>query len=134
MNRRPVEINVEVKGDLVIQSPPVQETLDQILVLLTAQGAAMSALSDAVDTILANEATEDEQAAQALAAANAIIADLQSQIADLGTQLTTAQTQEAADAQTIADTQAALDAQAADVATQVDRLLTAFPSLAPPTP
>lgn len=109
-------------------SAGVQAKLDMIIAMITDQGVAMSALSDVVDQILASETAEDEQAAQALAAKDAVIADLQQQLADLGVQLTTAQANDAEDAQTIADTQAALEAQAADVQAQIDRLNEAFPA------
>lgn len=87
----------------------------------------MSALSDAVDAVLASEADEDARTAALLAAKDAVIADLQSQIDSISSQLTTALANDAADAQTIANTQAQLVAQAADVQAQIDRLADAFP-------
>lgn len=102
--------------------------LDRILDLLTTQGVTLSALSDVVDQILAAETDEDAAAAAALAAKDAVIAELQAQLADLGGQLTTALANDAADAQAIADKQAELDAQAADVAAQIARLEEAFPA------
>jgi chromosome segregation ATPase len=101
--------------------------LQEILNELHDLGVKMTALSDAVDAVLASEADEDAQAAAALAAKDVVIADLQAQLADLGTQLTTAMSNDASDAQAIADAQAALDAQAADTQAQIDRLAEAFP-------
>lgn len=92
----------------------------------------MSALSDAVDAALAREGDENAANAAALAAKDAVISTLQGQVSDLGGQLTTAQANDAADAQTIADTQAALAAQAADVQAQIDRINTLDAAVVPP--
>lgn len=112
----------------------VSDPIDQILTQLTSLGVTMSALSDAVDAALAREGDENAANAAALAAKDAVISTLQGQVSDLGGQLTTAQANDAADAQTIADTQAALAAQAADVQAQIDRINTLDAAVVPPVP
>lgn len=87
----------------------------------------MTALSDAVDAALASEADEDARNDALLAAKDALITDLQAQLAAAADQVAAALANDAADAQAIADAQAALAAQAADTQTQIDRLAEAFP-------
>jgi len=81
--------------------------------------------------ILASETAEDDANAAALAAKDAVIADLQAQLAATGTQLTDALAAEAVDAQAVADAQATLDAQAADVQRADRSPHAAFPAPAP---
>lgn len=123
---RRIEVNVHHHFHGLTETSETSK-LDHILQHLHDLGVKMTALSDAVDAVLASEADEDAQAAAALAAKDVVIADLQAQLADLGTQLTTAMSNDASDAQAIADAQAALAAQAADTQAQIDRLAEAFP-------
>jgi len=102
--------------------------LDQALELIAILGGKVSTLSDAVDAVIANEADEDAAAAAALAAKDAIIAELQSQNATLASDLTTALADDAADQATIDEKQATIDAQNADIEAQIARLNEAFPS------
>jgi ABC-type transporter Mla subunit MlaD len=102
---------------------------DQIIQKLNDLGANMSQLSDAVDAVLANEADEDARNEAALAAKDEIIAALQAQLEDLGTQLTTAMANDQADAQAIADARDEIERQRADMQEQIDRLNEAFPTV-----
>src|SRR4029079_19632705 len=85
--------------------------LDQVLAALATLGGKVSQLSDAVDAALTSEADEDARQAAALAAKDAIIAELQSQNSALASDLSTALADDAADQATIDAKQAEIDAQ-----------------------
>jgi len=102
--------------------------LDQVLAALATLGGKVSQLSDAVDAALTSEADEDARQAAALAAKDAIIAELQSQNSALASDLSTALADDAADQATIDAKQAEIDAQNADIDAQIARLNEAFPS------
>ena len=117
-----------MRVDVFHHFPPVDTTvsgkLDQILHRLAQQGAAMTALSDAVDALV-QRVTEDTDHLLAL-------------LADANARAEAAAANDAADAQTIADLQAANQAAMDDATATVARLqaidpVADFPAVEPTT-
>lgn len=121
------DVSVHVRGDLVVHVT-TDVDLTEVLARMTEMETAMGRLTDAVDAALAGEAQEDAESA----AKDALIVELRAQLEQSQTDLTTALSNDAADAQTIADKQAEIDQLNADIDDQVARIEEAFPG--PTTP
>jgi hypothetical protein len=123
-----VKINAEVHvypGDTE-QLVRIERQLARILQLIQSEGNIMSALSDAVDALVARVSEDTQHLLDLLAEAQAAAA--------------AAEANDAADAQAIADAQAERDAALADAQATVDRInsidpVADFPTVeAPPEP
>lgn len=123
-----MEVNINICDGVNTDQPPNVITLETILQHIVVLGETMGALSDKVDQVLALEADEDAQAAAALAAKDAIIADLLSQLEALGVQLTAAMANDASQQAEIDAKTAELETQRAEVQAQIDRLEAAWPT------